>query len=639
MPLVIVESAAKGKKIQSYLGAGYDVAASYGHVSDLPPKDIGVYAPDFRPKYEVTDKGKSTIANLKKLAAKHGNDVYLATDLDREGEAIAWHLANILKLKNIKRVVFPEITKTAVMAGIASPRPINMDTVKGQESRRVLDRFVGYLPSLSIYSRFGAGNSAGRVQSIGLRLVYERDLAIESFKSIEHYNVFAHFELDGISFKSEWQHPFKRNAKDNEPETDHGEDGTAKYLTNKLAAEKMAAAVVAEPNFTLKSYETKETSESAPCPFTTILLQQAASKRFGWTAKKTMEIAQSLYEKGLITYHRTDSKDLSEEAIKQIRDFIQAFQAAKNINNLLPEKPNKFAGAANAQEAHEAIRPSNINFDGAGLDEQESQLYGLIRTRTITSQMADARHLVTKVQLTHNATQQPFSLSGKKTIFTGWRLFASFIAEDEDEKLPKLPDLSSVSELVASTADVATSVTKPPAKMTERELIRILDRKGIGRPSTMATICETNLKRQYIIPDGKALTTTPKGREICAWLIQHFQFMTYEYSSEMEKGIDDVMSQNLTYVEFIKSVYDKVSSEVSAVNKSDNKINADDNGNIIRRKFETKPCPCCKAETFTRYPTKKDPKRFVWGCSDRSCKQPLMGDINGEPVEFAARAS
>lgn len=635
MPLVIVESAAKGKKIQSFLGPGFDVHASYGHVSDLPVKELGVEPPSFRPNYVINEKGKKTISTLKALTAKHNGDVYLATDLDREGEAIAWHLSKILGLKVIKRVVFPEITKSAVLNGINNPRPIDMNIVRGQESRRVLDRFVGYLPTLSIYSKFGSGNSAGRVQSIGLRLVYERDIAIENFQPIEHYNVFAKFEKDGFSFSSEWQHPFKKNTS---KESDHGEEGKSKYLTNKAAAEKMLAAVKASPYFSVETFEQKEAYESPPCPFTTILLQQAAAKKFGWSAKKTMEVAQKLYEEGLITYHRTDSKDLSEEAIAQIRDFIQAFQQAKGMTGLLPETPNKFPTAQNAQEAHEAIRPSSITNEGSGLDEEGKKLYGLIRTRTITSQMSHAKHLMTSVLLTHDSTKQPFKLNGKKTVFNGWRVFINFVGvDDEESDADVLPDFNAISSLTAVDSELRTSITKPPSKMKESELIRILDKKGIGRPSTMATICQTNLDREYIKKDGSFIVTTEKGRAVCSWLMKHFSFMEFEYSAQMESGIDLVMQSKQSYHDFVSKVYDVVTSEVRQVNTTDKSINSDENGNIIRQQYETRECMTCGKNTLTRYPTKKDKSKFVWGCSDRSCKQPLMNDLNGIPVDFGGQ--
>jgi DNA topoisomerase I len=645
MPLVIVESQAKGKKIKEYLGAGFDVAASFGHVSDLPEKELGVNPPDFRPTYVMSDRGKKVIANLKSLAAKHNNDVYLATDLDREGEAIAWHLATILKLKDIKRVVFPEITKSAVLQGIANARALDMNTVRGQESRRVLDRFVGYLPTLSIYSKFGSGNSAGRVQSIGLRLVVERDLAIEAFRSIEHYNVHALFNKDGMEFSAEWLHPFKRNATEQD-EQDHGDGNKSKYLTNKDAADKMANAVNTAPFFSVTAYDTQEATQSAPCPFTTILMQQAAGKRFGWSAKKTMEVAQKLYEEGLITYHRTDSKDLSDEAIAQIRDFISAFQTAKGLTGLLPAKPNKFAGSANAQEAHEAIRPSNINNDGSSLahDQDAQNLYALIRARTITSQLSAAKYLVTTVALEHDATRQPFRLTGRQVTFKGWRLLMEDDTVEEEAEAPSsLPDLQNVSKLEAVDAQVKTSKTKPPARMKETELIAILDRKGIGRPSTMATICAVNLSRGYILLDekSKTLTSSEKGRAVCQWLIQHFSFIEYDYSAGMEKGIDLVMAQKMTYLDFVREVYEKVSGEVKAVNLSDSTIKSDSSGNIIRETYQTAVCPTCKAQTLTRYPSRKKAGSFFWGCSEnrKGCAQGFMGDVNGVPVELAKRAS
>lgn len=644
MPLVIVESRAKGKKIQEYLGAGFDVAASDGHVSDLPIKDLGVSPPTFRPTYVMTDRGKKTIANLKKLAEKHNNNVYLATDLDREGEAIAWHLATILKIKDIKRVTFPEITKTAVLKGIASPAPINMAIVRGQEARRVLDRLVGYLPSLSIYSVFGSGNSAGRVQSVGLRLVVERDEAIENFKPIEHYNVVAQFEKDGLNFTAEWQHPFKKNAT-TDADFDHGDTSKSKYLVNKPAAEKMSAAIMAAPNFSLATYETKEVSEGAPCPFTTILMQQAAGKRFGWSAKKTMEVAQKLYEAGLISYHRTDSKNLSEESISQIRSFIEAFQNAKGLTGLLPDKPNTFSNSADAQEAHEAIRPANISDDGSSLaaGSEEQQLYSLIRTRVIASQLSPAKHLVTMITLTHAATNQAFKLTGRQTKYKGWRLFIEDDTAEETNEASSsaLPNLNNVSELNAVNSEVKTSITKPPARMKESELIKILDRKGIGRPSTMATICDVNKARNYITEDLKThhLTSTSAGRAVCKWLIKHFSFINYDYSAEMEREIDTVVAQKVSYVDFISGVFNTVSAEVKAVNLSDSNIKTDADGNVERKVFPTTQCLTCKKQTLTKFPTKADKAKFVWGCSDRKCSQPLMGDVNGVPVEFHGKRS
>ena len=254
MALVIVESAAKGKKIQEILGGSYEVVACYGHVTDLPDKEIGIDLSDFTPTYVPTERGKSVIANLRRLVKKHEGSVYLATDLDREGEAIAWHLSTLLNLKRVQRITFSEITEDAVRNGIANHRSLDFNTIRGQESRRVLDRFVGYLPTLSISTKFGSGNSAGRVQSIGLRLVYDRDNEIAAFKPVEHYNVRAQFSADGVEFDAEWQHPFKIKAKpeENEPEGDSG------YLTNKSLAEKMVAAIKQNLQFTVDSFEVTE---------------------------------------------------------------------------------------------------------------------------------------------------------------------------------------------------------------------------------------------------------------------------------------------------------------------------------------------------------------------------------------------
>lgn len=641
MALVIVESPSKGPKIRAILGAGFDVEASYGHISDLPLRELGVEPPTFRPKYEVTDKGKSRLSRLRELVKKHNGDVYLATDLDREGEAISYHLATLLKLSNPKRITFSEITQSAITKAIRNPRGIDMALVAGQECRRVLDRFVGYLPTPTISAKFGGGNSAGRVQSIGLRVVYERHKARAEFQAVEHYNVIALFEKDGIEFSAEWVHPFKKFEKAEDDEADHVDGNKSKYLQNKPAAEKMAAAVNNAPYFTVAKYETKEVSQSPPCPFTTSLLQQAAGKKFGWSSKDTMKYAQELYEAGLITYHRTDSKHLSDESIAQIREFLQAFQTANGLSGYLPAQPNKFASGQSAQEAHEAIRPSDVNDTGASIVSKEAQdLYSLIRTRTIASQLAPARFLATAISLQHDATSQEFVLRGRQLKFEGWKKFTvdDVASESKDDGADaKLPRLSDGERLESKQSEVRTSVTKPPGLLTEPELIKILERKGIGRPSTYASICATNIERGYIEKDKKgALHITQPGISLVVWLIKNFTFLAFEYSAHMETGIDEVIAKKKSYIDFVSDVYNTVTREVRAVNMGDPSINTDSEGNIVRQDYPVTACPTCKKLSLTRYPSKKKPGKFFWGCKER-CGQDMMGDSEGVPVAMSPK--
>ena len=472
MDLFIVESPGKVKKIQGYLGSGYRVMASIGHVRDLPVGDIGVEPPVFKPEYVPTERGKDVLKKLAE-AAKAASNVYLATDPDREGEAIAWHLKEALRLKKYERITYQEITEQAVKKAMASPRQLNMELVAAQVTRRVLDRFVGYMVSPALSERLGTPRlSAGRVQSPAVRLVVEREREIGNFNVITHFGVEMLFERPGGIWTAVWlpKHGWLPEGQE--------------YILDKAVAREVAGQCL------LSVLDCRESVSkiAPPAPFITSTLQQAASSALKFSPKTTMSLAQRLYEQGHITYMRTDSPNLSEEAIAKIREWATQHGFA------VPKSPRRWKSKAGAQEAHEAIRPTHVEIETAGETEGEQILYTLIRLRAIASQLEEALYNVRIVTLESDVDGRKarFEAKGRTVKRAGWKALvaADQTEEEEAEAENPVPKLETGQPVTAREAKVLEKKTKPPARYTEATLIKELERQGIGRPSTYAAILE-----------------------------------------------------------------------------------------------------------------------------------------------------
>ncbi len=472
--LVIVESPAKAKTIEKFLGKDYKVASSYGHISDLPSKELGVDVEgDFEPKYEISPDKKKVVKNLKGLA-KDADTVWLASDEDREGEAIAWHVAEALDLdKNkTKRIVFHEITKPAIQKAIENPRGIDYNLVDAQQARRVLDRIVGYELSPVLWRKVKGGLSAGRVQSVSVRLIVEREREIQNFKPEASYRIDAEFSNeDGVVFKAKLPKAF---ATKEEAKT---------FLEQNLQAA-----------FKVENLEKKPAKKAPAAPFTTSTLQQEASRKLYFSVSKTMTLAQRLYEAGLITYMRTDSVNLSNEAKEGAKKEIEnAFGKAYS-------KPRNYKGKSkNAQEAHEAIRPTDFSKHTVAIDKDQARLYELIWKRAIASQMSEAKLERTNVKISASTHDKLFSANGEVITFDGFlKVYLEGTDEEDTEQEGMLPALKVNEKLVNKYVKATQRYTRPPARYTEASLVKKLEELGIGRPSTYAPTITTIQKRGYV---------------------------------------------------------------------------------------------------------------------------------------------
>jgi DNA topoisomerase-1 len=472
--LVIVESPAKAKTIEKFLGKDFQVESSFGHIADLPSKELGVNVDgDFLPKYIVSTDKKAVVKKLKDLAKK-AETVWLASDEDREGEAIAWHLSEQLKLKkeNTKRIVFHEITKKAILKAVENPREINYNLVNAQQARRVLDRLVGYELSPVLWRKVKGGLSAGRVQSVAVRLIVEREREIENFLPVASYRVDAEFiNENGKKFKAK----------------------LAKNFTEKAAAEAFLQSCVAA-EFTVADLQKKPATKTPAAPFTTSTLQQEASRKMGYPVAKTMMVAQRLYEAGLITYMRTDSVNLSQDARDAAAVEITASYGSEY------SKPRTFATKSKgAQEAHEAIRPTNMEIREISAEYDQIRLYSLIWKRTLASQMSDAKLERTVVKIDNTKNQQQFVANGEVITFEGFlKVYLEGTDNDDDEQAGMLPMLHVNEQLENEFITATERYTRPKGRFTEASLVKRLEELGIGRPSTYAPTISTIQRREYV---------------------------------------------------------------------------------------------------------------------------------------------
>jgi DNA topoisomerase-1 len=577
--LVIVESPAKAKTIEKFLGKDFKVQSSFGHIADLPSKELGVDVDgDFTPKYIVSSDKKKLVADLKK-EAKKAEMVWLASDEDREGEAIAWHLAEELDLKkeNTKRIVFHEITKTAILKAIENPRQIDYNLVNAQQARRILDRLVGYELSPVLWRKVKGGLSAGRVQSVAVRLIVEREREIEAFNPVASYRIDAEFvTAQGNSFKAKLPKNFQTQA------------AARAFLEKNIDASYSVADLIKKP-----------AKKSPAAPFTTSTLQQEAARKLYFSVGKTMTIAQRLYEAGLITYMRTDSVNLSNDAQQA---------AAKEITKSFGEAyshPRKYKGKSKgAQEAHEAIRPTEMSRHSIEGDYDQTRLYDLIWKRTLASQMSDAQLERTNVKIAITSSQgvkEQFTANGEMIKFDGFlKVYLEGIDNDEQEQEGMLPKLVKADVLDANYITATERFTRPPYRFTEASLVKQLEELGIGRPSTYAPTISTIISRNYVEKgtiegverkylqltlakqalkdntlvetigsDKGKLVPTDIGMIVNDFLVEHFSsVLDFNFTAKVEQDFDDIAEGKEDWKHMLKEFYGKFHPTVEDVKEN-----------------------------------------------------------------------
>jgi len=529
MQLVIVESPAKAKTIEKYLGKDYRVLASYGHVRDLPAKDGSVNPDDgFAMDWETyADKSKQLKAITDE--AKKADRLILATDPDREGEAISWHVQEVLRgkkalPKEVERVTFNAITKPAILEAMKAPRELDTDLIDAYRARRALDYLVGFTLSPVLWRKLPGAKSAGRVQSVALRLIVEREREIEGFKPQEYWSVTADMEQDGTPFVTR----LVKYKGDKLDRLSIGDEGTA------LAAKK----AVEEGRFSVSNVETKPAMRNPPPPFTTSTLQQEAARKLGFSASHTMRIAQGLYEDGAITYMRTDGVQMDGSAIQEARKAI----ATRYDGGYVPDKPRQYqTKAKNAQEAHEAIRPTDFSKDKAGSGDH-GRLYELIWKRALASQMASARMERTTIDLEDGTGQHGLRATGQVVLFPGYLALYEEGRDDEgDEDSRRLPRMSAGDAPAKKAVNAEQHFTQPPPRFSEASLVKRLEELGIGRPSTYASIIQTLKDRAYVRIEKNRFFAEESGRLVTAFLERFFEkYVGYDFTAELEEELDDV---------------------------------------------------------------------------------------------------
>lgn len=567
--LIIVESPAKAKTIKKFLGKSFDVEASSGHLVDLPSSKLGVdIEHDFNPQYVVI-KGKSKYLNQLKKAAKDADTVYLASDPDREGEAIAWHIADKLKIRDkSRRVLIYEITENAVKDSINHPTTLSQDRFEAQQARRILDRLVGYQVSPILWRKVRKGLSAGRVQSVALRLVVERERQIEAFKTEEYWTI----ESELKRAQDDKSSSFTANLANF--------DGEKVSISNESQANSILDAVKNE-TFSVNSIERKERKKNALPPFITSTLQQEASRKLRFPVKRTMSVAQRLYEGkdlgqegpvGLITYMRTDSVRISENALNEARELIKETYG----DEYLPAKPNTFKVKKAAQDAHEAIRPTYVNKHPDTvkeyLTEEEFKLYKLVWQRFVASQMKPVIYDQTTIEI--GAGRGVFRATGSIVKFPGFSaVYLEGKEEEEEEKekeeMKKLPDVSKGEVLDLLGVEGKQHFTQPPPRFSESSLVKELEEKGVGRPSTYATILSTIQDREYVTKEKNRLKPTLLGCSVNDLLIQGFpEIMDVQFTADMEEKLDNVEGGNINWVELLKGFYEDFSDRLDKAQDS-----------------------------------------------------------------------
>jgi len=559
MQLIIVESPTKARTISKFLDKNYLVTSSLGHVRDLPKKNLGIEVENnFSPSYEIPDKAKKIINELKSKTKKVKN-VILATDEDREGEAIAWHLKHVLKLNenNYSRIVFHEITKEAILKALSNPKTIDQNLVNAQQARRVLDRLVGYKLSPFLYKKVARGLSAGRVQSVAVRLIVEREREIKSYDVKEYWSIIAHLKKDNDFCQAELTKI-------------KGKTIPKLKLTKELAQE--ASEELKKAKYKIIDISKKEGSKNSPIPFTTSSLQQAANRLLGYSAKQTMMIAQKLYEQGYITYMRTDSLNLSPNFLEDVKLWLKENKGEKYYLKSPKRFKNKSKGA---QEAHEAIRPTKVKnepkYIESKIDKKFVSLYRLIWQRTVASQMPAAKLMNTSMEIeAKHENSYTLKASGQILTFSG---YLEIYPEKTKEQI--LPNWKKDDKLDLEKLDTNQHFTKPPARYSDAGLVKELEKHGIGRPSTYAPTISTIIARNYVDRDeGKRLFPTDIAFIVNDLLVKHFsEIVDYNFTAEMEENLDKVAIGEKNWVPIIEKFYfpfiEKIKIKDKELKKSD----------------------------------------------------------------------
>lgn len=591
MHLVIVESPGKCKKLSQFLGKDYRVVASVGHFRDLPIKGLGLQLDTMDAEYVISKK--DVVERLKK-EAKHSDIIYLCTDPDREGEAISWHLKQVLPQDKIyRRATFQEVTKKAVLKAIENYGDIHQDLTNAQQARRILDRLVGYKLSPELWKNIKGKSSlsAGRVQSVATRLIVDREREIESFKVETYYKIFSHHSKDSCPFKAElkFHSANKKNIK----------------LKDEKETQQILESLKSS-SFTVQSIEQKEQTKKPQAPFTTSNMQAKAAFTLKMSADKSMKLAQSLYESGHITYHRTDSVSISKDALAELREYILS-----NFGDAyLPKTPQKYHSKSNAQEAHECIRPTSItNEKPNGISPDAQKLYSLIRMQYISSQMQSGKDALTTVLIA--AGDYLFEAKGRVITFDGFRkLNKSEVQEksrkkkeQEDDEKQKLPKLNQGEVLNLEKLESKKLKTKPPPRYSEASLIKKLENEGIGRPSTYATIVSTIVKRGYVHLNKRMYHADELGKEVTDFLVYKFpKVMELGFTKACETRLDLIGEGKLEYREFLKNFWAYLKQQIYLSSFSQ----------------ATPKCPSCgRATQFQE--SKKWKGRFFYCCHTCQC--------------------
>lgn len=607
MKLVIVESPTKARTLAKFLPSEYKVEASMGHVRDLPQKGGGMAIDidnDFAPSYEVIGNKKKVVSELKKLA-QAASEIYLAPDPDREGEAIAYHVQYLLEnarpkvpTSKFKRVTFHEITKGAIEEAMKHPGKVDVKLVNSQQARRVLDRLVGYTLSPVLWKKVRRGLSAGRVQSVAVRLIVEKEAEIKVFVPDEYWQIFA-----------DLQSAKQQNNKSTEQQEEKIRVELVKIGGKKAVVKngEQAGKIVADLNkseYVISDIaKTKQTSSPNP-PYTTSLLQRAASNNFGWSAKQTMTIAQQLYERGYITYHRTDSYNLSQDVIGAAREYL----AKKYGSQYVPDKARFYkTKSKSAQEAHEAIRPTDVTvtseqIEGGKITARHQKLYDLIRSRLLQCQMTDAVFDKTRITVnakTNQRTNKPTKQQTNKTTdeqTSAYELvaegkvmiFDGYLKLGKSTEDVELPSLTSGQKLDLEKVLSEQKFTNPPARYTEAGLIKELEKRGIGRPSTYASIISTIQDRAYVVKEEKSFVPTAIGTAVTEFLTKNFEkVMAYEFTAKMEDDLDEVAAGKKEWVKVVKIFWDPFVKKTSQVEETGERVK-------VPTESTGEKCPDCK---------------------------------------------
>jgi len=603
MKLLIVESPNKCKTIKSYLGSDFVVEASVGHVRTLPESKLSVDEKTFEPTYAPEKKKAAVIKKLRELAAK-AEKVYLATDPDREGEAISWHVLQLLNLKDRKkcvRIAFHEITKKAVQEAIKNPREIDQNLVEAQKARQVLDRLLGYKVSPLVWRCVQRGTSAGRVQSVALRMIVERQKEIEAFKPDDYWFIDANLQCANGPFQARVQ----TKEKDN------------RYVDHKQVDKDLPE--LKKATYSIADVEKKQKSVAPYPPFDTASLQTACSSLFGWSAPKTQKLAQEIYEAGLSTYIRTDSFNMAKEAVDEAREYIQ-----KNHGTYLPDKPRAYSkkSSAASQEAHECIRPTHLNAE-TGLSGDAADLYKLIWARFVACQMSNM--VIDTVTYWIDASSgHKLAAHGQTVKELGWYAIYADYAQVKDAILP---EVAAGEKLKLLDIKDTKHTTQPPPKYNDGSLVKRMEEEGIGRPSTRAAIIKALQDKGYVDKDGKAFTPTELGKKVSDFLLGQFldNFMDIKYTAGLEEDLDLIADGKKGYLDVVKPTYETLMSKVSTVRATVPKKEPAKMGAV---------CPVCKKGDVIERESRFG--KFYCCSAYPKCKAIL---VKGDDDKFTKKAS